>query len=61
MSDDIVLADLRCARCGAQDVVLIEPGEAEVRELFLLRAGRPVRCLCAACWPAVQSRRAAPP
>lgn len=46
------LADMRCSRCGASDVLAVAPGEIEDRTpLFLLRAEVPASAYCEACWP----------
>lgn len=46
----ITLADLRCDECGSKDIVAFAPGDDEVRDLFLLKRGEPVRCKCMECW-----------
>lgn len=51
----MTLSDLRCA-CGSDQVVAIDPGDEEVRDLFLLRRGRPVTAYCLACWPYLKSQ-----
>lgn len=38
-----------CDTCGAPAVV-VAPGEAEIREVFLLRREVPQRCWCLTCW-----------
>ena len=38
-----------CDTCGAP-ALAVAPGEAEIRELFLLRRAVPQRCWCLACW-----------
>jgi hypothetical protein len=38
-----------CNHCELP-AVIVEPGSAEVRELFLLDAGETPRCWCLACW-----------
>jgi hypothetical protein len=40
----IRIADLRCTKCDSAEIVCIDPGEDEVRDLFLLRRDRPPRC-----------------
>lgn len=57
----MTLSDLRCSCCGSPDVVLIDPGDEEVRDLFLLKRGRPVTARCMACWPVVQQAEVAQP
>jgi hypothetical protein len=51
-----------CDRCGAAAVV-VDPGSEEIRELFLLKRGAPVRHWCWACWVAefAQAAREAQP
>lgn len=45
----IRIADLRCA-CGTSDpVVAIDPGSDEIRDLFLLKRGRPAIGRCMRC------------
>jgi len=47
----ISVANLRCAKCGSTEIVCIDPGEDEVRDVFLLKRETPPRCLCMDCWP----------
>lgn len=45
----IRIADLRCA-CGTTDpVICIDPGEDEIRDLFLLKRERPITARCLQC------------
>jgi hypothetical protein len=53
----IRVANLRCAKCGSTEIVCIDPGEDEVRDLFLLKRETPPRCLCMDCWPVVKIHR----
>jgi hypothetical protein len=39
----------QCDHCELP-AIIVEPGAEEVRELFLLKRGQPVRCWCLACW-----------
>ena len=36
--------------CGSEQVMAVEPGEEEIRELFLLRRERPAKAWCMPCW-----------
>ena len=40
---------LSCTTCGAP-AMAARPGTAEVRELFLLEGGEPLRAWCWRCW-----------
>lgn len=40
---------MTCDLCPAEAVV-VAPGEAEIREVFLLRREVPQRCWCLTCW-----------
>jgi hypothetical protein len=45
------VADLRCAGCGSEEVVAVEPGAESDRVAgIVVRRGRPVRAWCAKCW-----------
>jgi hypothetical protein len=55
MSAPVLLADLRCDRCGSDRVVLLAPGAEELRDIFLLKRDVPVRCLCLDCWPPAEA------
>lgn len=43
------LTGFKCT-CGSEEVIAVEPGEDEVREIFLLRAERPDKAWCLPCW-----------
>lgn len=47
-----------CDHCAAP-AVIVEPGQAEIRELFLLDPGSPPRCWCLGCWMKRFGREAA--
>ena len=40
---------MRCDICGAP-ALAVDPGEPEIREVFLLRRERVQRAWCEACW-----------
>lgn len=44
------IAALRCITCNSAEIVCVDPGAEETRELFLLARGRPVRAWCLECW-----------
>lgn len=57
----IRIADLRCVGCGTADIGMVDPGDDEVRDLFLLKRGRPVTARCLACWVASVKQDGGPP
>jgi hypothetical protein len=58
MSPAIPIADLRCDRCGSQEIVGIAPGSEPDRVLgpdtLPLNCGEALRCMCMACWAMVE-------
>lgn len=40
---------MTCDLCPAEAVAFV-PGTEEIRDLFLLRRGEPMRAFCLACW-----------
>jgi len=55
----IRLAELRCAKCGAAEVVAVAPGSEDQRaaDLFVLKRAAPVRAWCLQCLATKPERR----